>query len=272
MRLPAAASSVVLAAALTACATPHPTMLGELADGPLTRRGVLHPVQKGQTLWRIAHAYRVSVQEVAEVNDLTDPTRIQAGQALWIPGADHILDVPPAGVAAPAPKVHHAEHTSTTAVKEGARENVKESVKPAAREADPPENPDEETPLEVRHSRFIWPVKGVIGSRFGVRDGTQHDGIDIDAPKGTPILAADAGDVLYAGEQRGYGNLVLVRHADNLITVYAHNDENRVKAGEHVRKGAVLAIVGQTGRATGPHLHFEVRQDRLPRNPLFFLP
>jgi murein DD-endopeptidase MepM/ murein hydrolase activator NlpD len=78
--------------------------------------------------------------------------------------------------------------------------------------------------------------------------------------------------VLYVGSQKGYGNLILVRHSDNLITVYAHNDENKATVGAHVRQGEQIAVVGQTGNATGPHLHFEVRQDRIPRNPLFFLP
>jgi murein DD-endopeptidase MepM/ murein hydrolase activator NlpD len=218
---------------------------------------VLHPVEKGQTLWRIARAYHVSVQTIAEVNDLSDPTKLEVGQALWIPGAEALIKVPP------VPERAEVQE----------RPRIRHSTMVATRDDEPPPLPPEDEPkVQVHHSRFIWPLKGPIASRFGVRNGNQHDGIDIDAPQGTPIVAADGGEVLYAGVQRGYGNLILVRHSDNLITVYAHNDRNQVKVGDHVGKGQEIAVVGQTGRATGPHLHFEVREERIPRNPLFFLP
>ncbi|MBW2700884.1 MAG: peptidoglycan DD-metalloendopeptidase family protein [Deltaproteobacteria bacterium] len=120
--------------------------------------------------------------------------------------------------------------------------------------------------------KYIWPVDGVLTSRFGIRRGRRHDGIDIGAPEGTPIHAAASGQVLYVGEQSGYGNLVILRHDKGAITVYAHNLRNLVKEGESVEQGQKIALVGKTGRATGPHLHFEIRQGRRPRNPLFFLP
>jgi murein DD-endopeptidase MepM/ murein hydrolase activator NlpD len=247
-------AGVVLLACLAGCAAAPP--VPEYTDGPLTRHGVLHTVLPGQTIWRIARAYGVSAQELAEVNDLPDPGRLPVGQPLWIPGASKVMDVPTGG--------EEKSRSPTSGVKTTGSSGT------ASREAAPA--PEAEGGIAVQHTRFIWPVHGVVGSRFGVRGGTQHDGIDIDAPRGTPIVAADAGEVLYVGVQRGYGNLVLLRHSDDLITVYAHNDANRVQAGDHVKKGEQIAVVGQTGNATGPHLHFEVRQDRIPRNPLFFLP
>jgi murein DD-endopeptidase MepM/ murein hydrolase activator NlpD len=111
----------------------------------------------------------------------------------------------------------------------------------------------------------------VLFGRFGVRDGTPHDGIDLAAPEGTPIRAAAGGVVLYAGTQRGYGNLVILRHEDGLITIYAHNQKNLVREGDRLRTGEELGLVGRTGRATGPHCHFEVRQGTKPRDPLLFL-
>jgi len=120
--------------------------------------------------------------------------------------------------------------------------------------------------------RFVWPVDGVLTSRFGLRGGRRHDGIDLGAPAGTPIRAAAAGQVLYAGEQAGYGLIVIIRHADGYISVYAHNSENLVREGQQVKQAEPVARVGRTGRATGPHLHFEIRQGTKPRNPLFFLP
>lgn len=119
--------------------------------------------------------------------------------------------------------------------------------------------------------RLRWPVRGEISSRFGERWGKQHEGIDIAAPEGTPIVAAAAGRVVYSGEMRGYGNVVLVEHAGGWVTVYAHNDENLVDEGDEVSAGDEIARVGQTGRATGPHLHFELRRGVLPLDPTRYL-
>lgn len=258
-----------LALAAAGCRTPGETRrhagVDELEDGPLRRKGVLHPVARGQTLWRIARAYGITLQELAEVNDVVDPTKIQVGQALWIPGADRVREV------APAPSLVRDDPLPLPPPPALRPDDPKPRRRLEAHAKPPPAEEPEPKP-DVRPTRFAWPVKGTVSSRFGVRDGGQHDGIDILAKAGTPILAADAGEVLYAGVQRGYGNLVLVKHADGLITVYAHNTENRVKAGEQVRRGQVIATVGQTGRASAPHVHFEVREQRLPRNPLFFLP
>ncbi len=129
------------------------------------------------------------------------------------------------------------------------------------------------SPIQQWHGKFIWPVSGTLTSRFGIRNGRRHDGIDIGAPEGTEVRAAAAGTVLYAGDQQtGYGNLVIIRHAQDLITVYAHNRENLVCENQEVEQGELIARVGKTGRSTGPHLHFEIRKRTKPRNPLFFLP
>lgn len=117
-----------------------------------------------------------------------------------------------------------------------------------------------------------WPVAGQITSKFGPRRGSFHDGLDISAPLGTPILAAANGEVIYSGALRGYGNLVILRHRGGYATIYAHTQKNLVREGEAVRRGQVIARVGQTGRASGPHLHFEVRKDNLAQNPLRYLP
>lgn len=239
--------ALVLLLLLAACRT-TPVVPDDLQDGPVAGKGVFHTVERGQTLWRIAKAYRITVQDLAEVNDVLDPSQIKAGSALWIPGAERVLKVDP------APSLV-------------AKYDPSLPIPPI-----PEEEPEEAAPKIVKRARFVWPVKGVLFSRFGVRGGTQHDGIDISAPLGTPVVAADAGEVIYAGTQRGYGNIVLVKHADGLITIYAHNTENRVKPGERVKKNQTIATVGQTGRASGPHVHFEVREERVPRNPLFFLP
>jgi murein DD-endopeptidase MepM/ murein hydrolase activator NlpD len=99
-----------------------------------------------------------------------------------------------------------------------------------------------------------------------------HDGIDISAPAGSAVLAADDGKVTYSGNTiRGYGNMIVLKHAGNLATVYAHNRKNLVHEGEMVRRGQKIAEVGETGRATGSHCHFEVRLGKQAVNPLFYL-
>ncbi|MGH7918279.1 MAG: peptidoglycan DD-metalloendopeptidase family protein [Candidatus Binataceae bacterium] len=121
--------------------------------------------------------------------------------------------------------------------------------------------------------QFAWPIaSGIVSSPFGMRHGAMHDGIDIDAPEGTPVMAADDGVVIYAGWMRGSGNVVIVHHSGNYVTVYAHNRVNLVRAGDQVGRGQEIAKLGRTGRASGPNLHFEVRYHNQARNPLAYLP
>jgi murein DD-endopeptidase MepM/ murein hydrolase activator NlpD len=118
------------------------------------------------------------------------------------------------------------------------------------------------------------PVQGRITSDFGGRrdpvNGRQrfHEGIDIAAPKGTPIQSAAAGTVIYAGRNGGYGNTILVQHADGRITRYAHAESLMVNAGDTVEAGQTIAAVGSTGHSTGPHLHFEVIENGRHVSPL----
>lgn len=123
-------------------------------------------------------------------------------------------------------------------------------------------------------ARFRWPLaEPRLTSPFGRRNGRPHEGIDLGAPTGTAIFAADAGFVVYAGTAvRGYGNMVVLRHSDDLVTVYAHNSLVLVRTGDRVRGGQEIARVGQSGRATAPHLHFEVRVKEQPQDPMRFLP
>jgi len=113
-----------------------------------------------------------------------------------------------------------------------------------------------------------WPLRGVLYARFGRKGKSPHDGIDLAAPAGTPVRTAGEGSVLFAGPQQGYGLLVIIEHAHGLVTVYAHNRDLRVRTGQQIREGQVIATVGESGKTSGPHLHFEVRQDGAPVDPL----
>jgi murein DD-endopeptidase MepM/ murein hydrolase activator NlpD len=124
--------------------------------------------------------------------------------------------------------------------------------------------------LPARAGRgFQWPVRGRVVSDFGPKGGGLHnDGINIAASRGTPIRAAESGVVVYAGnELRGFGNLVLLRHADGWMTAYGHADELTVQRGEQVRRGQVIGRVGATGNVTSPQIHFEIRRGSRPVNP-----
>ena len=199
--------------------------------------GLRHRVERGESLYRIAKAYGVTPEELARVNGIRDTGRIEVGQVIVVPRARRAL---PVGVITP----------------ESARGD-----RPA-----PPELPRGPSP-------FVWPVEaGVVTSPFGPRGDTHHDGIDIGSREGAPVRAARAGRVLYSDHLRGYGNLIIVAHDDGYATVYAHNRENRARAGAEVRQGQVIALVGQSGKTSGPNLHFEVRRDNVARNPLFYLP
>ncbi len=199
--------------------------------------GLRHRVRPGENLYRIGKAYGLPYQELARVNGLTDPNRIEVGQVIVIPHATREL---PVEVITP----------------ERARPD-----RPAARE------------LPAGPMPFIWPVAGAtVVSPFGPRGEGHHDGIDLSCPAGTPVRAVRAGRVLYADTLRGYGNLVILEHDAGYATVYAHNQENRVRPGDSVRQGDVIAMVGESGETAGPNLHFEVRQDNVARNPLYYLP
>lgn len=217
----------------------------ELAGGGSQwREGRVHVVRPGETLFRVARAYGVDPDELADLNEIADPARLGVGRELLLP-AEKGTKV--ASVAtAPKPKEHVPAKVSV--------------AKGASADTGP-----------APGRRLAWPLQGVIVSRYGPREGQPHDGLDLAAPEGTPIGAAADGIVLYAGNQRGYGNLVILRHDAGLVTVYAHNRENLVREGVKVRAGDPIATVGRSGRATGPHLHLEVREGTRPRDPLRFL-
>jgi len=120
--------------------------------------------------------------------------------------------------------------------------------------------------------RFRWPVKGRLTSRFGLRGNRPHEGIDLGAPQGTPIHAAEAGRVIHAGRFGAYGLTVILKHAGAYRSVYAHARRLHVAKGDFVEPGQRIAEVGATGRATGPHLHFEIRRGEVAHDPLAYLP
>ena len=149
---------------------------------------------------------------------------------------------------------------------------AKPAPAPEAKTAALPPPPAETAPGSAR--TFMWPVHGRIIASYGNGPGgTHNDGVNIAAPAGTPVLAADAGTVAYAGnELRGYGNLVLIKHANGWLTAYAHNQLLLVKRGDRVRRGQPIARVGATGAVGEPQLHFEIRHGTRALDPGDYLP
>ncbi len=127
------------------------------------------------------------------------------------------------------------------------------------------------TPPKKAIGSFINPAKGYISSSFGTRWGKLHAGMDIAGPVGTAIVASDGGKVIRSGWGGAYGNLVVIDHQNGFQTYYAHNSRNHVKVGEMVYQGQLIASMGSTGRSTGPHVHFEVRVNGVPKNPILYL-
>jgi murein DD-endopeptidase MepM/ murein hydrolase activator NlpD len=162
------------------------------------RTGVYHTVKRHQTLWRICKTYEVDMDQVARINRIRDPSRIREGQKIFIPCAKKVLRVD--------------IYIDDIGGKKGRREDPKR--------------------IALAKGRFVWPVRGKVTQEFGVRGTTKHDGIDISAPRGTPIRASDSGKILYSGDEiSGYGNIVIIKHGQEFITIYAHNQINQVAEG-----------------------------------------
>ncbi|HXZ02348.1 MAG TPA: LysM peptidoglycan-binding domain-containing M23 family metallopeptidase [Stellaceae bacterium] len=254
-----------------------------------------HIVEPGDTLYSISRRYGVDTSTLARGNRLEPPYRVRVGEALLLPAAVESAQAPviqatapaaayaaaaepPATGGEPAPSVAAAPSAAAPAPPPPAEKPAAVPPVPKAA-AQPAEEKTAALPPPAPAARaagrsFIWPVHGRVIAAYGDgAGGTHNDGINIAAPEGTAVLAADAGTVAYAGnELRGYGNLVLVKHADGWMTAYAHNSALLVKRGEKVQRGQPIARVGATGTVGEPQLHFEIRHGTRALDPGDYLP
>ena len=201
-------------------------------DAPEERDHPLrHIVRSGQTLYSLARMYGVDLQELIKINKIANPNKVAAGRSVLIPAP-----------ASPHPK------------------------KGGRGPGDPEEEGNAQGPRRVR---LAWPLEGAVTAAYGRRGKhSHHAGLDIDGNSGDPILAAASGTIVRAGVDREYGRLVIIDHGDGVTTLYAHASKLLVKEGEKVRSGEVIAEVGRSGNARGTHLHFEVRKDDRPLDPV----
>jgi murein DD-endopeptidase MepM/ murein hydrolase activator NlpD len=233
----------------------------------------VHFVNRGDTLMSIAHRNHISVVELARANGLAPSARLKLGMKINVPAG-------PRSAAASLPAATPAVVAPVAAVAPAAKMAAAEPVQRVrlAQATTTPEEVAAEQPVKAAEAvgalpTFRWPVRGRVITSYGAKtNGKQNDGINVAVPEGTPIKAAEDGVVAYSGnELKGYGNLVLVRHANGYVTAYAHASELIVKRGETIKRGQVIAKSGQSGEVGSPQLHFEIRKGSTPVDPLQFL-
>ncbi len=201
---------------------------------------------------------------MARANNIQPYAKISIGDRLTIPGGR-----PVAARQTPAPQVAQPR----TVPVEKVASVPAQTARVATPEAQTTESVTKTAEAAGSMPSFRWPVKGRIIAGFGATpNGAQNDGINLAVPEGTPIKAADDGVVAYAGnELKGYGNLVLIRHANGFVSAYANASELLVKRGDTIKRGQVIAHAGQTGNVTSPQLHFEIRKGSTPVDPTKYL-
>jgi murein DD-endopeptidase MepM/ murein hydrolase activator NlpD len=267
--------------------TAPPTQTASIQPPPLSsdlsgKYSGSYTVRPGDSIYGISRNLGVPVAELQQANGITDPRAIKAGTVLRVPGSSgenyspsvQQVAVRPAPQVSPTPSYGSSDASSPTqpTILNGANGNTQV----AAVRNDPPPAPPASQPQSRPASgsdKLRWPVSGRIISGFGQRpDGTHNDGINLAVPMGTTVHAAEGGVVAYAGsELKGYGNLVLLRHDNGWVTAYAHNEDLKVKRGDKVERGQVIATAGRTGSVDQPQLHFELRQGSKPVDPVPFL-
>ena len=260
---------------------PYKLSLGQSLAIPQAR---VHVVAAGDTVFNIARRYDVDRSELVRLNGIAPPYSIPLGQKLILPQpgtgatATQIAGVAPASPALSAPEASQKAVTPQAGLVGRTAERIAKPVpKPSAgptvaKPVVARRGPIGEPPPRAK-STFLWPVQGPLLSSFGgKKSGVHNDGINIAAPRGAPVRAAENGVVAYAGEElKGFGKLLLIKHADGWVTAYAHNEKLLVQQGDVVKRGQSVARVGSSGSVPRPQLHFEVRRGTRAVNPVTVL-
>ncbi len=260
-------------------------------------------VQPGEFVSLIAKRHNISTQAMIDANGLRAPFTVYPGQVLVLPATDNRYAQLPPSVTVPRspPPVSYPQSSVEAAPlptlepqapgpgSSASRRDIEVAPLPppvivttsfddvAPLPAPPPPAQAKAEPSDVPPPAagrgFAWPVDGPVLSDFGPKGGGMHnDGINIGAARGASVRAAEAGTVVYAGnEMRGFGNLLLIQHEDGWVTAYAHNETLLVKRGDRVKKAQTIARVGSTGGVAAPQLHFEIRRGNRAVNPMDYL-
>jgi len=217
-----------------------------------TKDGLIYRVQSGDNLYRISRNFGITVSQIKDLNSLSSDL-ISIGQELYIKKFDNKKTQ--------RKKIAIAEKRDKIAEPKINKPKTQSTAYSSPNTGDVTKFPQE------WKDTFLLPVHGKLSSPFGMRSGRLHKGVDITAPPGTEIKVAYSGTVTYTGFLRDYGNVIIVEHGNEVVTVYAHNEINLVKKSDKVNKGDIIARLGSTGRSTGPHLHFEIRVANKPIDP-----
>jgi len=232
-----------------------------------------HVIARGETMYGISRGYGVEMTELVRLNRIAPPYTISPGASLVLPAAALRGPAPRATPAASKPKTTRIANTARkldppakTAPGAVQKASVRVVAKPARLAVIP-------RPPPRAGSKFQWPAKGKLLATFGPKQGGLHnDGINIAAPRGAPVRAAENGVVIYSGnELRGFGNLILIKHAGGWVTAYAHTEGIRVARGQKVKRGQTIAKIGSSGNVSRPQLHFEIRKGSRAVDPRRYL-
>lgn len=268
-------------------------------------KGVYHIVKKGETAYSIARAYSISLQDLAEANNITDVSSIREDQVIFIPDADQVIDdVMVAARKADAetkkdpvfkdqkpPEVSKPDRSADFVLppqkKTPEKPALPEKAGAAPEIAPPPvisekprttvevKPPVAEKKEDIRHEKgkFIWPVKGTVQTRFGIQPNkTYHNWIKIVCKPGAQVHAAAGGTVIFSANLKDFGETIIIRHVPDYATVYTHLNQRLVKADQNVRRGQRIGRAGEIDEAGATYIHFEIRLKGKARNPLFYLP
>ncbi|MFZ5634722.1 MAG: peptidoglycan DD-metalloendopeptidase family protein [Bacillota bacterium] len=230
-------------------------------------------VQKGDTLLAIAGKLGVPAAELAAMNNLSDANLIREGQLLLVPGSVYVHTIQPGETLTAIARKFGMPWKDIAAANGINNEDLlvagqKLVICRSSGLAPVPAGP---VSRGLPVGELEWPVVGWISSPFGIREGKPHEGVDIAADYGVPIRAAMPGRVAFAGPRGSYGLAVILDHGDGLTTLYAHSSKILVSGGEWVNRGQVIALVGNTGKSRGPHLHLELLINGIPYDPMLCL-
>ncbi|MBX9774727.1 MAG: M23 family metallopeptidase [Xanthobacteraceae bacterium] len=263
-------------------ALPPPVQKARAPSGKIApTQPVVHVVAPGETLIALSRKYKMPLAELARLNNIPAHTKLNIGDRISIPASraaaranegEQKVAAQPKALSAPKAKAAEPKTAAPKAQPKAGPQLASTQPTETASVATPTEPPPAANPVRAGNSSlsFRWPAKGRIIAGFGPKtNGQANDGINIALPEGTPIKAAEDGVVAYAGnELKGYGNLVLIRHADGYVTAYAHAKELLVKRGDPIKRGQTIARAGQTGNVDAPQLHFEIRKGPSPIDPM----
>jgi murein DD-endopeptidase MepM/ murein hydrolase activator NlpD len=260
-------------------ATPAPALAAPASKpvAAVSAASSIHFVNRGDTLLSIARHNHVPVAVLAKANHIEPSAKLKLGAKLTVPGAKTAAVAPavqPAAVATAQPAAALTPPATKMAAAAGGPQQTARLAQATAKVDDvPAEAPVKASEATGALPTFRWPVRGKVITSYGAKtNGKANDGINLAVPEGTPVKAAEDGVVAYSGnELKGYGNLVLVRHANGYVTAYAHASELLVKRGDTIKRGQIIAKSGQSGEVGSPQLHFEIRKGSTPVDPLQFL-